>query len=355
MTPKQIEFIEMLRAWAFHHIGDDKGPDKLIWSDAWTFLKYILTLPISELKLIALHCAYYGGDSPATYMGIGQALADKSRAHIAHDLFNKYDLLTADLPPMWHLSEFPIPGSPYQKGIEHKGKVVSPDLLRYQQAISNLYLVKALDRIVGISPRPTICEIGAGYGLLAGNLINAIGNCRYVIVDLPQTIFTAGAYLALNCPEKSIYLVNEGDTPETLAESLQAHDFVLCPAAFYEKLSRIAFGLVINVLSFQEMPQAVIEHYARFFSERTEYIYSDNWGAHPWNKELHRDVEAILGDYYRLFPDPKLYDHAQLRKAFHAGVKSRTRPFVGVPHGNATPLSCDYLWADCGLLKLAFV
>lgn len=53
-----------------------------------------------------------------------------------------------------------------------------------------------------------ICEIGGGYGSFAEKIIKNY-NCKYILIDLPETNILSSFYISKNFPKKKIYLGNK--------------------------------------------------------------------------------------------------------------------------------------------------
>ena len=51
----------------------------------------------------------------------------------------------------------------------------------------------------------TICEIGGGYGGLAEKIINKY-NCKYILIDLPETNRLSTYYLTQIFPDKKLFI-----------------------------------------------------------------------------------------------------------------------------------------------------
>ena len=103
-------------------------------------------------------------------------------------------------------------------------------------------------------PRPgSVLEIGGGYGALAR--LFALAGTKYTIVDIPESLFFAEAFLRAN----GIKNVN------------------LVPYDNLERLDR--YDLAISQASFQEMAQEIVNSWAGFLKARVKYLYSLNYLA----------------------------------------------------------------------------
>lgn len=106
-----------------------------------------------------------------------------------------------------------------------------------------------------------VLEIGAGFGRSAQMLVKLIPNLEtYAIVDLLEIFTLSSTYL------ESVLEVPEFSKPRFVhALSLESGQ---------PELSCV--DLVINIDSFQEMPQQTIYYYFRKFIDRARFFYSKN-------------------------------------------------------------------------------
>ncbi|MCH8226458.1 MAG: hypothetical protein IIC97_11380, partial [Chloroflexi bacterium] len=78
-----------------------------------------------------------------------------------------YAEAVSGLPRNYWIGDPPVEGvGPRQVGVEYAGKLVNYDVARYQQCVSNLYHVGALQSVLGSIDRQVIVEIGGGMGAL---------------------------------------------------------------------------------------------------------------------------------------------------------------------------------------------
>jgi SAM-dependent methyltransferase len=137
-------------------------------------------------------------------------------------------------------------------------------------------------RKCALTVSPHILEIGAGYGGLAHHLSKIIkGKSVYVIVDLPETLLYAAAYLTLHNPDKKLYLYEKG------CDIDGSCDFILIPHYRLDLLQYWKFDLVINVASMQEMRTDQVETYLNFINQTSiGLLYSLNVDCYIQNTEL---------------------------------------------------------------------
>lgn len=113
------------------------------------------------------------------------------------------------------------------------------------------------------SPKSVI-EIGAGAAVLA-SLMRSAFDCKYVIVDLPETISIGYAYLKTGFPESRVALPNvvwrELVSGETFESLLSRYDIIFILPFQMKQLPTAWFDMGVNVSSFQEMNIDVVNEY----------------------------------------------------------------------------------------------
>lgn len=121
------------------------------------------------------------------------------------------------------------------------------------------YCLFCLDRL----PKPpnTVCEIGGGYGGPARLwLTNPVHRpSKYIIVDLPESLFFSELYLAKHFGAEQVLYVD--DRSAAMAKRLARSPIILCPNGYIDMLAPVSMDLVINTNSLQEMPEAYVDFF----------------------------------------------------------------------------------------------
>lgn len=135
-----------------------------------------------------------------------------------------------------------------------------------------------------VAPRQ-ILEIGGGYGaparLWMKNPLHAPS--RYVILDVPESLFFSEVVLRSEFGEDSVHYMRAGDEGP-LPEASPVR-FVLCPLPLYRRLTEWPIDLVINTGSMQEMNDTWVDFYQGFLDEvRARWFYSLNYFAQPLDR-----------------------------------------------------------------------
>ena len=106
-----------------------------------------------------------------------------------------------------------------------------------------------------------VCEIGGGYGSLAQKIRSNI-NCKYLLIDLPETNILAAYYLSKHFSNAKFLLADQVQNKSVSKEHIDEHDFIIIPP-WYE-IKGIKFDLFINARSMMEMNAEAIQKYFDF-------------------------------------------------------------------------------------------
>lgn len=133
-----------------------------------------------------------------------------------------------------------------------------------------------------------ILEIGGGYGALARLWLKYSDINRYVIVDVPETLFFAEVYLRHSFGSDVGYYIDQDPGTKVVLIPVDRH-------SSYSKSSDV----VINIGSLQEMPNIWVEHYMKYLDTYdARYFYSLNYTTQPvsakWNLILMKRDPAVI-------------------------------------------------------------
>ena len=122
-----------------------------------------------------------------------------------------------------------------------------------------------------------ILELGAGIGLLASAFLKLNKKIKYLIVDIPPTIFFSEYYLK-NLGFKvfgyeEISKINVLD----IKKIFEDYDVICLPSWKLHHLNNFKFDLFINIYSFQEMEKKQAMNYLSVFKKNLKkYVYLEN-------------------------------------------------------------------------------
>lgn len=255
--------------------GADPAQPSQYWSDFCSAFDYMLELPEESFAKLRLHTYHLTADNYQTYY-FGDPEAFYRRMNLAG--------LTRDIPPRCVLNE-PAGGIGFHYA---NGRFVSLDTVKFQRVVSTLYREGVLDELSSRDRgRASIAEIGGGYGGLAHHLSDIVGESTYLLIDLPETLLFAAAYLSLLNRDKTLYLYDKSDFEEVVRNRWEEYRFILLPNYVLDDLRHLRFDLAVNVASFQEMRTDQVGSYLDFLHETlTGVLYSLNQDREPKNREL---------------------------------------------------------------------
>lgn len=169
-------------------------------------------------------------------------------------------------------TEEPAFGNPFSLYLN--GRLISQDLanscLEYY-AIRDGFTFPA-DR------RPTILELGAGYGRTAYFILTAQPACRYFIVDIPPALFVAQRYLSAVFKDRKVFKFRPFRSFDEVKEELRQADLAFLLPHQAEMLPYGLFDLCINISSLHEMKREQIQAYFQMIDRLTSgYFYTKQW------------------------------------------------------------------------------
>lgn len=144
--------------------------------------------------------------------------------------------------------------------------IVNPDTIAYQERLVILHQFGIIDLLRNMASQGPvrIIEIGGGYGGLGYFLGQIFENIHYVICDLPVSLFFSATYLSEMAGSENV-TIYDGNNPEVLKSDVGANGpkYVCLPNHFFDHLEDGSFDLGMNTMSFIEMPEDVVDHYAK--------------------------------------------------------------------------------------------
>jgi hypothetical protein len=144
----------------------------------------------------------------------------------------------------------PLVGNPW--GLYIGDELVIPKATRFHALAT-----QCIASVNGIR-RPTILEVGAGYGGMANYILRDLNDCCYIDLDLPETLAIAAYYLLLTHSERSIFLYGEKDLSEFESDK---YDIALLPNYVMPCLQSDTADYVVNTFSLSEVGREPLQEY----------------------------------------------------------------------------------------------
>jgi putative sugar O-methyltransferase len=123
-----------------------------------------------------------------------------------------------------------------------------------------------------------VCELGAGYGRNAFVFLSMFPRCRYVIVDIPPSLFVAQEYLTRVFSDRRIFRFRCFDRIEEVEDELMSADIAFLLPHQAAQLRPKSVDLFLNISSLHEMTIAQITAYFGIIERLTcGFFYSKQW------------------------------------------------------------------------------
>lgn len=236
------------------------------------------------------------GDDPAA---LDSTLASFFRQEFTWGLVSPPDSIDDDLK-VWReftdnrpVAELTSPTIGQPQGQVVDGTFILPDAPRHD------YLARQIASLTMDAARPTILEIGGGYGGLAWFLSRRLPHRCHIDCDLPTTLALAYYYLRLGAPELRVEWHTGGEIDTSGA------DVILVPATFREDI-RCGADVACNFISLSEMARSDVDAYLRIIQTNgPRFFLHHNANVWPFEKSKFDHVEVMAsqfpidGDRYR--------------------------------------------------------
>jgi putative sugar O-methyltransferase len=167
-----------------------------------------------------------------------------------------------------------------------QGRLISQDLAN---SIREFYVANTAIEAVS---RPTVAELGAGYGRL-GYVFAAAHPCRYLIFDIPPALAVSERYLSAVYPDKRLFRFRHFDTFEEVQSEIDNCDFGFFTSNQLVLFPNAYFDLAISISALHEMYIPQISNYLTLLNRTTKAgIYLKNWkiAKNPWNDTIIDDA-----------------------------------------------------------------
>jgi putative sugar O-methyltransferase len=154
---------------------------------------------------------------------------------------------------------------------DRAGRRLSVDFLR------TLAVAHDIRRYIQQSRPPLrVVELGSGLGHLARTLRLTGVSKSHILLDLPESLIFAYAFLTLNFPDASAAFITDAGQAARIRPA--EYDFVFVPSCFAEYLDFAGVELFVNTCSLGEMNNQTIRYWMDFVQRRTrvKYLFTQN-------------------------------------------------------------------------------
>ena len=232
----------------------------------------------------------FGVISNGTYesIKINNEKLSSLKSSILHDIDNCIELCG-----ITNISVLESPRIGNFYGITKNGIFITPDNVRHY------YCAFKIQSFIEIeNRRPTILEIGGGYGGVLVNLLKQNQDFCYINVDIKNTLllfyFYVSNFINENKLNKKIILALDGKVTN---EMTQEYDIILVPNNYHKFISCNA-DIVFNSHSFSEMNECDLEEYFQNINKlNIEHIFHINSIYFPWKTSDRGHIQISSKDF----------------------------------------------------------
>lgn len=180
------------------------------------------------------------------------------------------------------------------------------------QFLKNLEIIYFLKKNTNFDEINSVIELGAGIVLLASCFLKMKKNVKYIIIDIPPTIFFSEYYLKNLNYKVFGYRNIKNLTKINITEIFKNYDVICIPSWKIDLLSDYKLDIFINIHSFQEMElDQSINYLNKIEKNISRYIYlkneiSGHFKAKRKNKHgvlnptSKEDIEKIIFDKFKI-------------------------------------------------------
>jgi hypothetical protein len=195
-----------------------------------------------------------------------------------------------------------IPGKEEIKlGCNFRGLTINAATVIRQQNICNLY--RLLKASTAPSGRSVFLEIGAGYGSFALDALRMLGDCCYVIVDIPETLIYSAVYLSVHRPDLRVYTYSPGDDLDAVLADITAFDIAFIPNYRAEALDALPYiDIGFNALSFPEMDNETARKYLSIVAPKLRRFFLSVNYCVGFARPTSAGTDELLAERFDVFP-----------------------------------------------------
>ena len=162
-------------------------------------------------------------------------------------------------------------------GLDKKKITYINDNVCTHQFFESLFKIDYIKKNTEFSKIKTVLELGAGIGLLASAFLKQNSNIKYLIIDIPPTIFFSEFYLRGLGYKVFGYEDFQNQKNINIEETFINYDVICMPAWKIVELGNFRFDLFINIHSIQEMEKEQAINYLSIITKNIKkYIYLEN-------------------------------------------------------------------------------
>lgn len=189
--------------------------------------------------------------------------------------------------------EEPKQGNPPE--VFYKGKLVSEDL-----ASSIIEYDSIVGQCGSLFERPiTIMELGGGYGRTAYVFLTLNQNMRYILVDIPPSLWICQKYLSSIFTSKAIFQFRHFESYEEIRDEYEQSDLIFMTPNQLELIPTKSVDLFINISSLHEMRLNQVSYYLKEIDRLSKGFFYFK----QWKKSVIPFENTVISESYYPIPE----------------------------------------------------
>ena len=201
----------------------------------------------------------------------------------------------------------------YNPCIDIDGKIISQHLLLSLLEYSKIdFLTKNIKKPL------KILELGAGYGRTANMVLSLNSQSKYVIADLPPSIYFSLKNLRESFKNKKIKNGFEIKNQDEMMNEFNKNDILFILPHQLNLFERKAFDITISIGNLCEMEKSQIKNYMKIFERLSKFLYFKVWeisglpySFYQYYSVHNRKDYEIKDDWKEHFKDRCIMPHNQ--------------------------------------------
>ena len=154
---------------------------------------------------------------------------------------------------------------------------IDEKLITQQLLISLLEYDKIKSLAKGINQPLTMLELGAGYGRTANMILSIDPKTKYVIADLPPSLYFSLRNLRETFKDKKIKVAISIETPDEMKNAFENNDILFILPHQLNLFDKKIFDVSISIGNLCEMEKSQIKNYMKIFENLSKFLYFKVW------------------------------------------------------------------------------
>jgi len=254
--------------------------------------KHINNIPSSEDALDLISRADYAGPSFMDEYSIEKSCENlKDKIELNLNLFKKHPELTLTKSISHNMVLLILYENIKSKNIfKNYDKIEKELYLKYnyqleidnkiitQYMLTSLLEYEKIKTLTKSIKRPlNILELGAGYARTANMILSLDKDVKYVIADLPPTVFFAKKNLSNSFPQKKIASAFEITNKNEMMKAFKENDILFIFPHQINLFEKKTFDVSLAIGCLCEMEKAQIINYMKIFENYSNFLYFQVW------------------------------------------------------------------------------